>query len=97
MGGLKWHAMRVGRLLRSTEGVGAESHRVAGWHRVAGSRTRGVAESQRIAQTSRLVATCWRSLVLWVVSKQSVAELLLCTECRVVTVFLHSHVLSSFK
>ena len=30
MGGLRWHAMRVGRLLRSTEGVGAESHRVAG-------------------------------------------------------------------
>ena len=28
VGGLKWHAMRVGRLLRSTEGVGAESHRV---------------------------------------------------------------------
>ena len=80
--------MRVGRLLRSTEGVGAESHRVAGWHRVAGSRTRGVAESQRIAQTSRLVATCWRSLVLWVVSKQSVAEFLLCAECRVVTVYL---------
>ena len=40
-----WHAMLVARLLRSTEGVGIESHRVAGWHRVA-SRSRGVAESQ---------------------------------------------------
>ena len=47
--------MRVGRLLRSTEGVGAESHRVA---KVAqGGRSeesRGVAESQHIAQASRL-------------------------------------------
>ena len=34
------------------------------------------------------MATCWRSLVLWVVSKQSVAEFLLCAECRVVTVYL---------
>ena len=40
-----WHAMLVARLLRSTEGVGIESHRIAGWHRVA-SRSRGVAESQ---------------------------------------------------
>eukprot|EP00964_Phaeocystis_antarctica_P062633 scaffold37552_cov57-Phaeocystis_antarctica.AAC.1 len=46
--------MRVGRLLRSTEGVGAESHRVAGWRRVAGPRSRGAAESQRVAQASRL-------------------------------------------
>ena len=31
MGGrLKWHAVRLGRLLRSTEGVGAESHRSQG-------------------------------------------------------------------
>eukprot|EP00964_Phaeocystis_antarctica_P031099 scaffold17597_cov61-Phaeocystis_antarctica.AAC.4 len=30
VGGLGWHAMRVGRLLRSSEGVGAESHRVTG-------------------------------------------------------------------
>ena len=55
MGGLRWHAVRVGRLLRSTEGVGAESHRVA---KVAqGGRSeesRGVAESQHIAQASRL-------------------------------------------
>ena len=29
MGGLRWHAVCVGRLLRSTEGVGAESHTVA--------------------------------------------------------------------
>ena len=46
--------MRVGRLLRSTEGVGAESRRVA---KVAqGGRfeeSREVAESQRIAQASR--------------------------------------------
>ena len=45
----------VGRLLRSTEGVGAESHRVA---KVAqGGRfeeSRRVAESQHIAQASRL-------------------------------------------
>ena len=45
----------MGRLLRSTEGVGAESHRVA---KVAqGGRSeesRGVAESQHIAQASRL-------------------------------------------
>eukprot|EP00964_Phaeocystis_antarctica_P023508 scaffold13134_cov69-Phaeocystis_antarctica.AAC.17 len=55
MGGLRWYAVRVGRLLRSTEGVGAESHRVA---KVAqGGRSeesRGVAESQHIAQASRL-------------------------------------------
>ena len=42
MGGLRWHAMRVGRLLRSSEGVGAESHRVTGpqghFRGVAGSR-----------------------------------------------------------
>ena len=57
MGGLKWHAMRVGRLLRSTEGVGVELQRVAGWHRVAGSRNRGVTESQRIAHASRLAVT----------------------------------------
>ena len=31
VGGLKWHAMRVGRPLRSTEGVGVELQRVAGW------------------------------------------------------------------
>ena len=47
--------MRAVRLLRSTEGVGAESHRVA---KVAqGGRSeesRGVAESQHIAQASRL-------------------------------------------
>ena len=30
MGGLRWHAVRVGRLLRSTGGVSAESHRVQG-------------------------------------------------------------------
>ena len=45
----------MGRLLRSTEGVGAESHRVA---KVAqGGRSeesRRVAESQHIAQASRL-------------------------------------------
>ena len=57
VGGLKWHAMRVGRPLRSTEGVGVELQRVAGWHRVAGSRNRGVTESQRIAHASRLAVT----------------------------------------
>ena len=39
--------VRVARLLRSTEGVGAESD--AQSRRVAGSRGRGVAGSQRIA------------------------------------------------
>eukprot|EP00964_Phaeocystis_antarctica_P063425 scaffold38077_cov48-Phaeocystis_antarctica.AAC.1 len=84
VGGLKWHAMRVGRLLRSTEGVGVELQRVAGWHRVAGSRNRGVTESQRIAHASRLAVTTGEAL--WVVSKQSVAELSLCTSCRVTAV-----------
>ena len=46
VGGLGWYAMRVARLLRSTEGVyrRIELHRVAGWHKVAGSRSG--AESQ---------------------------------------------------
>ena len=62
MGGLRWYAMRVGRLLRSSEGVGAESHRVT---RSQGGRatfeeSQGVAESiaahiaAHIAQASRL-------------------------------------------
>ena len=46
MGGLRWHAVRVG--------LGVESHRVTGWRRIAGSRSREVAEAQRIAQASRL-------------------------------------------
>ena len=57
MGGLRWHAMHVGRLLRSTEGVGAESHRVAKVAqgcRFEESQVQGVAESQRIEQASRL-------------------------------------------
>ena len=49
MGGLRWHAVRVGRLLRSTEGVGAESNRVTGWRRVAGSRSREGRASHRQA------------------------------------------------
>ena len=53
MGGLRWHAVRVGRLLRSTEGVGAESNRVTGWRRVAGSRFEE-SRGQSIAQASRL-------------------------------------------
>ena len=40
--------MRVGRLLRSTEGVGAESHRVTGWRRVAW-QVRGVARGRGVA------------------------------------------------
>eukprot|EP00964_Phaeocystis_antarctica_P071432 scaffold43583_cov60-Phaeocystis_antarctica.AAC.1 len=47
--------MRVGRLLRSTEGVGAESHTGSQrWRRVAGSRSREGVEAQRFAQASRL-------------------------------------------
>ena len=62
------------------EGVGVESHRVAGWHRVAGSRTRGVAESQRIAQASRLAATCWRSLVFGSCLKSLLQNCYVCTK-----------------
>ena len=55
MGGLRWHAVCVGRLLRSTEGVGAEPHRVAKLAQGGRSEeSRGVAESQHIAQASRL-------------------------------------------
>eukprot|EP00964_Phaeocystis_antarctica_P063229 scaffold37932_cov68-Phaeocystis_antarctica.AAC.4 len=52
VGGLRWHAMRVGRLLRSTEGVGAESHRVTGSQCRRFEESRGFAESrsQRISQ-----------------------------------------------
>ena len=60
MGGLRWHAVRVGRLLRSTEGVGAESHRVTGWRRVAGSRSREVAESQAAAHRAGKQAGRWQ-------------------------------------
>ena len=45
-------AMRVGRLLRSSEGVGAESHRVTGSQGRRFEESRGFAESrsQRISQ-----------------------------------------------
>ena len=45
----------MGRLLRSTKGVGAESHRVTGWRRVAGSRSREGAEAGQ----------AWRGAVTW--------------------------------
>ena len=55
VGGLGWYAMRVARLLRSTEGVyrRIESHRVAGWHKVAGSRSGGVAMHRAGKQAGR--------------------------------------------
>ena len=59
VGGLRWHAMRVGCLLRSTEGVGAESHRVTGSQGRRYEESRGVAESiaahiaAHIAQTKQ--------------------------------------------
>eukprot|EP00964_Phaeocystis_antarctica_P076671 scaffold47417_cov56-Phaeocystis_antarctica.AAC.7 len=64
VGGLRWHAMRVGRLLRGTEGVGAESHRVARWRKVAGPRSRrdrGVYIAAQIAQRRQAgcVAAAW--------------------------------------
>eukprot|EP00964_Phaeocystis_antarctica_P063074 scaffold37830_cov55-Phaeocystis_antarctica.AAC.3 len=63
VGGLRWHAMRVGRLPRSTEGVGAESHRVTGsqCRRFEGSRAVAESISQRISQRiSRRGAGWWR-------------------------------------
>ena len=48
------HACGTPTVLRSTEGVGAELHRVTRWRRVAGPRSRGVAESQHIAQARSL-------------------------------------------
>ena len=46
--------MRAVRLLRSTDGVGAESRRVTRWQGGRSEESRGVAESQHIAQASRL-------------------------------------------
>ena len=76
--------MRVGRLLRSTEGVGAESHRVAKLAQGGRSEeSRGVAESQHIAQASRLDGgealtgparcadtTCDETMVAWQASRR---------------------------
>ena len=81
MGGLRWHAVCVGRLLRSTEGVGAESHTVA---KVAQggmfeeSRGRGVAAlcagkqagrwwrgTNGAARFTRADATCDETMEVW--------------------------------
>ena len=60
VGGLRWHAMRVGRLLRSTEGVGAESHRVTG------SQGRRFKESRRVAESISQRISRWQAG--WVVA-----------------------------
>eukprot|EP00964_Phaeocystis_antarctica_P009185 scaffold4983_cov55-Phaeocystis_antarctica.AAC.1 len=50
------HACGPPTLLRSTEGVGAESHRVAGSHR--GWHVRGVAGSRGVAGANRIDVAC---------------------------------------
>jgi len=54
LGGCVWKAFLQHEGEVCTQGVGAESHRVAGWQARGVS---GVAESERIAQASRLGGT----------------------------------------
>ena len=66
MGGLRWHAVRVGRLLRRTGGVSAESHRAQGRRfeeprgsRVAEHRAGKQAGAGRRAGTRGVAATAY--------------------------------------